>query len=290
MQIVEGKLIPGVAIGEYYIGMKKEDLIKKLGNDYINQRLGSGNRRIIIENAMIWIDPDGLVSQIGVTKGFRSAYQDKIHIGTTLNEIKEMYGGYENRYDTYNLIGVDGLCFELEDVDEFEYLDESDILRSPIEWIFVHRISDEWGSKTQIVEGQVIPGIAIGEYYIGMEKKELKEKLGILYTERWWGDGNQEIISGNVKIGIDENGLINQIGVTKGFQNAYQGKIRIGTTLNEIKEIYDGYEEDDGTYKLAGVDGLRFVLEDVDEFEYLDESDILRLPIKWIFIYRISDR
>ena len=78
--------------------------------------------------------------------------------------------------------------------------------------------------------------------------------------------------------------------MTKGFQNAYQGKIRIGTTLNEIKEIYDGYEEDDGTYKLAGVDGLRFVLEDVDEFEYLDESDILRLPIKWIFIYRISDR
>lgn len=290
MRIAEGRIIPGVSIGEYYIGMKKEDLIKKLGDDYINRSMGGGNHKILLENAMIWIDENDLVRQIGVSRGFHSAYQNKIRIGTTLNEITEMYGGYENRDVTYNLIGVDGLCFELEDVDEFEYLDESDILRSPIEWIFVYRITDERKAEKQITEGQVVPGIAIGEYYIGMEKKELEKKLGLLYLERWWGNGKQEIISGNAKIGFDENGLINKIGVTKGFQNAYQDKIRIGTTLNEIKEMYGGYEESDGTYKLAGVDGLYFVLEDVDGFEYLDESEILRLSIKWIFVYRISDR
>ena len=171
MRIIEGKIIPGVAIGEYYIGMKKEDLIKKLGNDYTDQWLGSGNRRIILENAMIWIDPNGLVSQIGVTKGFCAAYQNKIRIGTTLNEIKKMYGGYENFYDTYNLIGVDGLCFELEDVDEYEYISVNDIWRSPIEWIFVYRLPDKLFASMKRVEGEIIPGVAIGEYCIGMEKK-----------------------------------------------------------------------------------------------------------------------
>lgn len=286
MRIIEGKLIPGVAIGEYYIGMKKEDLLKKLGNDYIDRWLGSGNRKIILENAMIWIDENDLVRQIGVTKGFRSAYQGKIRIGTTLNEIKEMYGGYENRCDTYNLIGVDGLCFELEDVDEFEYLDESDILRSPIEWIFVYRMPDELVVNMQRVEGKIIPGAAIGEYYIGMEKRDLKRKLGVVYIERWWGDGNYEIILGNAKIGFDENDLINKIGVTKGFQNAYQGKIRIGTTLNEIKEMYGGYEEVYGTYKLEGVEGLRFELEDDSDIPD-DEKDELKLSVEWIFVYRI---
>ena len=121
-------------------------------------------------------------------------------------------------------------------------------------------------------------------------KKDLKRKLGVVYIERWWRDERPEIILGNARIGFDENDLINKMGVTSGFQNAYQGNIRIGTTLNEIKEMYGGFEEENGTYKLAGVDGLCFALEDVDGFEYLDESEILRLSIKWIFVYRISDR
>lgn len=139
MQIVVGEVIPGVAIGKYHIGMKMKDLLKEIGNDYIYHGLGFGKCKIILENALIWIDENQLIEEVGVSKGFQSAYQDHIRIGTTLKEIKEIYGGYEEGYDTYNLIGVDGMCFELEDGNDIPE-DEWDELKLPIEWIFVYKI------------------------------------------------------------------------------------------------------------------------------------------------------
>lgn len=288
MQIVEGTLIPGVGIGEYSIGMKKKDLLKKLGHDCINEYLGDGEHKIILENAMIWIDKNDLVYQIGVTKGFQSAYQDKIQIGTTLNEIQDIYGGYEDRYGTYNLIGVDGFCFEMEDVDEFEYLDNSDILKSPIEWMFVYQIPDRLVTHMPEIQGEIIPGVSIGAYYIGMEKKELIKKLGILYIDRYQRNGKHEIIIKNAKIELDENNFVKQIGVTKGFQGDYQDKIRIGMTLNEVQKIYGDCEEAGGIYRLKGAAGLSFELEN-DGSMADDSRDIEQQRIEWIYVYRLPE-
>ncbi len=287
MQIVEGELIPGVAIGEYYIGMKVEDLVKKIGDDYTEEYLGRGEWKIYIENAMIWINEYGFVDEIGVTRGFQSAYQGRIRIGTTLNEIEEMYGGYEEGYDTYNLIGVDGMCFQLEDEDDDDIPDDEwDERKVPIEWIFIYRIPEVQGSVTQIVEGQVIPGEVIGEYCIGMKKEDIIKKLGDNYTEEPLGDGKCKIPLENAMIWIDSDGFVEKIGVSKGFQGAYQYYLKIGTALKEVKEVFWEYEKVYGEYKLTEVDGLSFKLEDSDGMSK-EEWDELKLPIEWIFVYRI---
>ncbi len=140
MKITEGELMPGVGIGDYRIGMKKRDLLKKLGNDYKERDLGGGESRINLENASIWLDQNDTVSQVGVTKGFEGMYDNTVKIGSTLKEIQEKYGGYREEYADYIINGIEGMCFELEDTGECEEWDE---LTAPIEWMFIYRVENE---------------------------------------------------------------------------------------------------------------------------------------------------
>jgi len=50
-----------------------------------------------------------------------------------MSEIKNQFGGYNNDGDVYEIPNVKGICFELEDVDDWEEL------TAPIEWIFVYK-------------------------------------------------------------------------------------------------------------------------------------------------------
>lgn len=131
MRIEVGDIIPGIGIGEYLLGMKKNSLLEKIGNDYSERRVGQDESVIIIENAKIWLTKEGIVRQIAVTEGFSGSYKKCVTIGTTMQTIKDYFGAYEYVDYTYNILGVDGMCFELKDIEEWNEL------TAPIEWIFV---------------------------------------------------------------------------------------------------------------------------------------------------------
>lgn len=140
MRIEDGEIIPSVGIGDYTIGMEKKLLKKKLGKDFSERKQGGGRSVIALENAKIWFDSRGLSVQIGVTKGFKGSYQQNVKIGTTLKEIVKAYGKYEYIEYTYNIVGVDGICFELEEPDDWDEIENMDELTLPIEWIYVYKI------------------------------------------------------------------------------------------------------------------------------------------------------
>lgn len=132
MKIINGIIQPGKKIGDLCIGSKKEDVIKKLDSDYKLWQREDGFCIYVFENFKLWFDICGNLVQIGVTKGFLGDYQT-ISIGSTMYDVKMKFGKYENDGDVYEIPNVKGLCFELEDVDNW------DEFRAPIEWIFVYK-------------------------------------------------------------------------------------------------------------------------------------------------------
>ena len=61
-------------------------------------------------------------------------YEEVIGLGSTLQDVRQYIGDYVEVYDTYELKGVKGICFELEDIDEWNEL------KAPIDHIYVFRI------------------------------------------------------------------------------------------------------------------------------------------------------
>ena len=132
MKIQDGPIIPGVGIGNIKLNMTKDQLISILGNDF-NERFRENDSVIEVENAKFWISEDGKIDQIGVEKDFNGKYKELIGIGSTLSDVKKFIGNYIQVYDTYEVENEKGICFELEDIDDW------DPLVAPIEYIFVFR-------------------------------------------------------------------------------------------------------------------------------------------------------
>ena len=143
MKIKDGEIIPGVSIGEIRLDMTREELLSVIGSDYMETDLGTGYILIEVENAMFWYSQErNWLTQIGVMKDFKGKYKNlTIEIGSTLKELTEHLGNYvEDEYGyTYEIENIPGMCFELEDVEEFENWDEAETLAAPIEYIFVYR-------------------------------------------------------------------------------------------------------------------------------------------------------
>lgn len=130
MKINDGPIIPGIGVGNIRLNITREELLDIIGSDFKEQYLGIGSR-IDIENAKFWISDDNRLTQIGVGKDFSGKYKEFIGIGTTLQDVKNHIGNYIEVYDTYELEKERGMCFELEDIDDW------DELTAPIEYIYV---------------------------------------------------------------------------------------------------------------------------------------------------------
>lgn len=132
MKIQNGPIIPGIGISNIKLGITKQELFEIIGHIYQEQSLEIGSI-IQIENAKFWIASDGKVDQIGVEKDFKGKYENIIGLGSTLNDLKQYIGDYVQVYDTYELRDIKGICFELEDIDDW------DELKAPIDHIYVFR-------------------------------------------------------------------------------------------------------------------------------------------------------
>ena len=133
MKIENGPIIPGVRIGNVDLNITKNQLLEIIKNDY-EEHFRENDLVIEIENAKFWIASDGKVDQIGVGGDFKGKYKNIIGIGSTLSDVKKFIGDYINIYDTYEMEAEKGICFELEDIDDW------DEQKAPIEYIYVFRV------------------------------------------------------------------------------------------------------------------------------------------------------
>ena len=136
MILSRGEIEPGIQIGDFVIGSKKEDIFKEIGKSLNNWKNGDGGWVYSFENFRLWFDVDGYLKQIGVTKGFLDGYNG-ITIGSTLQDVIKICGSYKEECGDYLLTDIEGICFELEDVEDYD--DDWDELTAPIEWIFVYK-------------------------------------------------------------------------------------------------------------------------------------------------------
>lgn len=137
MKITDGPIVPAVGIGNIKLGMTKAELTDKIGESFKEKKLGIGCR-LDIENAAFWTGEDGRVWQIGVRGDFKGKFRDTIGIGSTLRDVEKYIGNYAPVYYTYELEGIKGICFELEDIDTKPW----DERTAPIEWIFVYELDN----------------------------------------------------------------------------------------------------------------------------------------------------
>lgn len=140
MRIEDGKIFAGLSISNIKLDITREELLDIIGEDYEESEINETDTTITIENASFWIDYNGKVSQIGVWGDFQGRYRDIIGIGSTLEDVKEHIGNYDEEYDTYGIENEKGICFELGDMDDDCYWDE---LKAPIESIYVYKQKDK---------------------------------------------------------------------------------------------------------------------------------------------------
>lgn len=121
MKIDNGSIVPGVGISNIKLNVTREQLLDIIGYDF-KERLRENGSVIEVENAIFCMDVDNRLYQIGVQKDFFGKYKNCIGIGSTLQDVKNYIGDYIEVYDTYEPEKERGICFELEDVDDWDEL------------------------------------------------------------------------------------------------------------------------------------------------------------------------
>ena len=123
---------PGKRIGAVSLGDCMDEVVRKLRDRPITWEERATQRVMYAPPYRIWFDKDsGIISQISVGKGFRGCFLSCIGIGSTLQEVKSVAGDYRDVDDAYHLDDYPGICFELEDIDDW------DEATAPIEFITV---------------------------------------------------------------------------------------------------------------------------------------------------------
>lgn len=131
------KIIPGIRVGKYYLGMSINELLNNLSKEHINYQIQPLNNPVKIKtsNITFWIKDD-LIDQIMVHNNFSGKFRDFIGIGSTLSDVLNFVGNWKSGYydiaPIYVLVDVPGICFELEDED---YWDEKE---APIKYISIY--------------------------------------------------------------------------------------------------------------------------------------------------------
>jgi hypothetical protein len=134
METSDLRLIPGEGIGPYRIGQSIRELRLMLDGEYREIALPA-HRVVDMRPYQFWIDRKyDRVFQILVGPGFDGKFLDRVGVGSTLADVREIAGEYICDAEVYLLPRYPGICFELaEAVDE----DES---TSPIEFISIYNL------------------------------------------------------------------------------------------------------------------------------------------------------
>lgn len=131
-------IIPGQSIGEIHLKATEEEILSKIGHEYVKENRSKSCYVYHLSSMMIWISKETKqVYQISVGAGFHGYYQNRITIGSKFEELESLGTIYcdNETIPVYLIEGIDGICFELEDdasTDELE-----DLGKKRISWISI---------------------------------------------------------------------------------------------------------------------------------------------------------
>ena len=111
--------------------------------------------------------------------------------------------------------------------------------------------------------------------------KNIIQWLNDEYVIQERDDGSCVITIENAMFWFDEQRLLFQIGVTKGYSGKIDGRIGIGDTLSDVKKELGTFYEEGDDYLITNVKGVALELSDDDDWNEL------MTPIEWIYVYRL---
>lgn len=133
----------------------------------------------------------------------------------------------------------------------------------------------------KILDGKIMPGEGIDKFKLGVHVKNIIQWLNDEYVIQERDDGSCVITIENAMFWFDEQRLLFQIGVTKGYSGKIDGRIGIGDTLSDVKKELGTFYEEGDDYLITNVKGVALELSDDDDWNEL------MTPIEWIYAYRL---
>jgi len=225
-------ILPGVGVGEYKLGMSRDEVLKKLG-----KRPEAGNSISI--DGLILNFVDDTVKSIDVLSPMYK-FANGLGIGSTEHNIKQAFGNDFTLKDTQ---WKDFLIFENEGL-QFEIHKKE---RTVMEFTVTQKISSG-NLESKIIE----PKTGVGEYKLGMSRDEVLKKLG-----KEAGTENSILVNGVILHIVDDS--IKGITVLRPFYKFANG-LGVGDSEEKIKQAFgDNYHlketpgKDFLTYKDEGL-------------------------------------
>jgi hypothetical protein len=241
MKILEGDILPGIGIGNFKLGITRDELLSRLGDDYMQRESGEGGI-IDIGNASFWIGNDGRVNQIGVSGDFKGKYKEVMGLGTIAEDVKKYVDDYVEVWDGYELENVRGICFQLGDAGDDSYWDEQ---KAPIEWIgvFLDEIDETGEGVLDEVAGKRISDISVVGHLV--KRKEGKVfQYDLKDMEKIYKSGglSKEKVDIEYRTGLDKIYIeFEDILVKFGLYNQ-NGRLRV-EKVNDISAEEQGRDE-----------------------------------------------
>ena len=112
-----GDIVPGIGIGTIKLGCAK-DTIQDISSNFVVQELPT-SWLYVGSDIKIWVDKkENVITQVLVFGGFCGKFMSKYGIGACLSEIEREINDFAyNELDVYKFKSINGICFELEDLD-----------------------------------------------------------------------------------------------------------------------------------------------------------------------------
>ncbi|WP_342576013.1 hypothetical protein [Paenibacillus sp. FSL M8-0142] len=126
-------IINGVGVDSYQLGCGLEEIKEKIKDiDYTEEELDN-HFTISTDSIKFWIDKDqNNVTQISMFGEYKGKFLEKIGIGGTLSDLNDLGIKWIKEDYVYKLPEYPGICFELEDIDDWNELE------APIEFISIY--------------------------------------------------------------------------------------------------------------------------------------------------------
>jgi len=117
---VYGEIINGKSVGNYQLGCTIQELKGKISEDYTEESLAN-HYTITTKNIKFWIFKEkNIVTQIMVFGSYNGKFKDSIGIGNTISDLRKIGIKYSKEDYIYTLPDYSGICFELEDIDDWD--------------------------------------------------------------------------------------------------------------------------------------------------------------------------
>lgn len=131
--ILENMIINGVSVGPYQLGWGLQELKEKLKNiGFVEEELDN-HYTLTTKDIKFWVEKEQeIITQVTVFGEYERKFLGKIGIGSRLSDLNDLDIRWEKEDYVYKLPDYPGICFELEDIDDW------DELAAPIEFITIY--------------------------------------------------------------------------------------------------------------------------------------------------------